>query len=248
MPVTIHQFLCLTDNYGYLIRDEDSGKVACIDTPDAEVIMRELKTLNWSLDYVFNTHWHSDHTDGNAAIKNATNAVIYGPEEVKRVAPIDHILSPGDHVHLGQTQFSVIGVPGHTLGHIAFYSQGERIVFVGDSFFTMGCGRMFEGNAHQMWGGLQQLAALPDDTHIYCGHEYTASNSRFAMSVDRSQKVHDRAQKLIDLIAKGKSGVPSTIGEEKATNPFLRAPQLTDAPTGAEAFLKIRQAKDVFKG
>lgn len=253
MPLTVHQFPCLSDNYGFLIRDEASGKTACIDTPDTASILRELETLGWGLDMILNTHWHPDHAGGNADIKAVTGCTIVGPAEVTRIAPLDREVKGGDTVDLGQTTFQVIESGGHTLGHIAYFDGADRIAFVGDTLFALGCGRLFEGTPEQMWDSLQRLAALPDDTTVYCAHEYTASNARFALSVDDSAALKDRAQQIFAARERGEWTVPTTIGLEKATNPFLRAPLLA-AKVGAEgrpdaqAFGAVRAAKDGFTG
>ena len=253
MPLTVHQFACLSDNYGFIIRDETSGKTATIDTPDAEAILSELAKLGWGLDYIMNTHWHPDHAGGNAQIKAATGAVIVGPGEVTRIAPLDHEVKGGDSFDLGSTHFDVIETGGHTLGHIAFFDAADKIAFVGDTLFALGCGRLFEGTAEQMWTSLQRLAALPDETTVYCAHEYTASNARFALSVDDAAAVKDRAAVVFAARERGEPTVPTSIGLEKATNPFLRAPVLAGkvGKTGApdyEAFGAVRAAKDGFKG
>jgi hydroxyacylglutathione hydrolase len=253
MPLTVHQFPCLSDNYGFLIRDEASGMTACIDTPDAAAILRELESLGWDLDMILNTHWHPDHAGGNADIKAITGCIIVGPAEVTRIAPLDREVKDGDTVELGETTFRVIDSGGHTLGHIAYYDAADRIAFVGDTLFALGCGRLFEGTAEQMWGSLQRLAALPDDTTVYCAHEYTASNARFALSVDDSPALKARAEAVFAAREKGEWTVPTTIGLEKATNPFLRAPLLAQrvgaaGEPDAQAFGAVREAKDNFRG
>jgi hydroxyacylglutathione hydrolase len=253
MTLRIEQFPCLADNYGYLIRDEAAGTVATVDTPDADAIMAQLDRLGWTLDVILNTHWHPDHAGGNEALKARYGCAIYGPQEVTRIAPLDHAVGPGDEVSLGETAFRVIDVGGHTLQHIAFYDAADGVAFVGDSIFPLGCGRMFEGEPVQMWGGLMRLAALPDETRLYCAHEYTASNARFALSVDDAPALKARAEAVFAARERGEWTVPSTVGEEKATNPFLRAPQLAgrmglDSPSDPEAFLAVRRAKDNFKG
>lgn len=253
MPLTIHQFPCLSDNYGFLIRDETTGKAATIDTPDAAAILAELKTLGWSLDLILNTHWHPDHAGGNAEIKAATGAMIVGPKEVTRISPVDREVAGGDHVMLGETRFEVIESGGHTLEHVAFHDDADSVAFVGDTLFALGCGRMFEGDPEQMWASLQRLAALPDATRVYCAHEYTASNARFALSIDEDPALKARAEAIFAARARGEWTVPTTIGLEKATNPFLRAPLLAHrvganpAPAYA-AFAAVRAAKDGFKG
>ena len=253
MPLTVHQFPCLEDNYGFLIRDEASGLAACVDTPDAQVILRELERLGWKLALVLNTHWHPDHAGGNAEVQAATGALVVGPAEVTRIASLDRDVRGGDHVMLGQTRFEVIESGGHTLGHIAYYDAADGIAFVGDTLFALGCGRLFEGKPDQMWASLQRLAGLPDDTRVYCAHEYTAANARFALSIDDDPAVKARAEAVFAARQRGEPTVPTTIGLEKATNPFLRAPQLA-ARIGAprepayEAFAAVRAAKDGFKG
>lgn len=253
MPLTVHQFACLSDNYGFLIRDEASGKTACVDTPDAAAILRELKAKGWGLDLILNTHWHPDHAGGNQEIKAATGCAIVGPREVTRIAPLDREVGGGDAVKLGETTFYVLESGGHTLGHIAYHDAADGIAFVGDTLFALGCGRLFEGTPEQMWESLQRLAALPDDTTIYCAHEYTASNARFALSVDDGPDLKARADAVFAARERGEWTVPTTIGLEKATNPFLRAPSLA-ARVGAEgqpdhlAFAAVRAAKDNFKG
>lgn len=253
MSLTVHQFPCLSDNYGFLIRDEASGMTACIDTPDTAAILRELESLGWDLDMILNTHWHPDHAGGNADIKAITGCTIVGPAEVTRIAPLDREVKDGDTVELGETAFRVIDSGGHTLGHIAYYDAADRIAFVGDTLFALGCGRLFEGTAEQMWGSLQRLAALPDDTTVYCAHEYTASNARFALSVDDSPALKARAEQIFAAREKGEWTVPTTIGLEKATNPFLRAPLLAErvgaaGEPDATAFGAVREAKDNFRG
>ncbi|WP_421739547.1 hydroxyacylglutathione hydrolase [Caulobacter sp.] len=248
MPLTVHQFACLSDNYGFLVRDEATGKTATIDTPDADAILAELARLGWTLDLILNTHWHPDHAGGNAAIKAATGATIVGPAEVTRIAPLDREVGDGDVVALGETRFTVIDTGGHTLGHIAYHDAADAIAFVGDTLFALGCGRLFEGTAEQMWASLERLTALPDTTTVYCAHEYTASNARFALSVDGDAALKARAEQVFALRERGEPTVPTSIGLEKATNPFLRAPLLRPGLSPAMAFAEIRAAKDGFKG
>ena len=250
MTLTVHQFPCLSDNYGFLIRDDATGQAACIDTPDAAAILRELKTLGWTLTHILNTHWHPDHAGGNAEIKAVTGCEVVGPAEVERIgtAP-DRVVDDGDVVMLGQTRFEVINTGGHTLGHITFHDAADRVAFVGDTLFALGCGRLFEGTPQQMWTSLQKLTALPDATAVYCAHEYTASNARFALSVDADPALKARADAIFAARERGEWTVPTSIGLEKATNPFLRAPLLRpDIADPAEAFGAVRAAKDSFKG
>jgi hydroxyacylglutathione hydrolase len=248
MSLTVHQFPCLSDNYGFLVRDDATGKTATIDTPDADAILAELEKLGWGLDLILNTHWHPDHAGGNAALQTATGATIVGPQEVTRIAPLDRPVGQGDTVDLGETRLAVIDTGGHTLGHIAYHDATDHIAFVGDTLFALGCGRLFEGTAEQMWGSLSKLTALPDDTTVYCAHEYTASNARFALSVDGDPALKARADAVFAARERGEATVPTTIGLEKATNPFLRAPLLRPHLPPAEAFGEIRAAKDGFKG
>ena len=248
MSVTIHQFPCLEDNYGFLVRDDATGAVACIDTPDADAILRELARRDWTLRLILNTHWHADHAGGNAALKAATGADIVAPQEVVKAGPVDRVVGDGDEVVLGETRFRVLDTGGHTSGHISFSDPADAIVFVGDTLFPMGCGRLFEGTAEQMWTSLSRLAALPDETTVFSAHEYTQSNCRFALSVDLDPVVAARAAAVDAARARREPTVPTTICVEKATNPFLRAPRLRPDLPPAQAFGAIRKAKDEFKG
>ncbi|HVY33295.1 MAG TPA: hydroxyacylglutathione hydrolase [Caulobacteraceae bacterium] len=253
MTLHIVQFPCLADNYGYIVRDEASGLTACIDTPDADAILGALDGQGWRLDFIFNTHWHPDHAGGNQALKDKTGAFIVGPQEVTRIAPLDRAVIGGDRVALGQTEFEVLDVGGHTLQHIAYYDAADHAAFVGDSIFPLGCGRMFEGQPKQMWASLSHIAALPLETQLYCAHEYTAANARFALSVDSSPALKTRAEAVFAARARGEPTVPSTVGEERATNPFLRAPMLAarfglHGRADYEVFAAVRAAKDDFRG
>jgi len=252
MPVDIRQFPCLSDNYGFLVRDMASGKVACIDTPDADAVLGALRGAGWGLDLILNTHWHPDHAGGNAKLKEATGAISYGPAEVERLTPLDHKVSGGDQIDLGETHFQVIDTGGHTLGHVSYYSARDAIAFVGDTLFALGCGRLFEGTAEQMWASLSRLTALPRETRVYCAHEYTASNARFALSIDKDPIVAARADAIFAARERGEATVPTSIGLEQDTNPFLRAPLLVrmlgkPAMSEPEAFAFVRAAKDGFK-
>jgi hydroxyacylglutathione hydrolase len=252
MPITIRQLPCLTDNYGFLVRDEASGLAACIDTPDADAILRELDQAGWRLSLILNTHWHPDHAGGNDAVQAATGATIVGPAEVRKIATLDREVGDGDIVELGETRFEVLETGGHTLGHVSYYDAANKTAFVGDTLFAMGCGRLFEGPAAQMWASLSRLAALPDETAVYCAHEYTETNAHFALSVDTSPEVRARANEVFELRRQGRATVPTTILKERQTNPFLRAPQLAEAvgvSSGdpVEAFAILRSAKDNFQ-
>jgi hydroxyacylglutathione hydrolase len=253
MTLEVRQFPCLSDNYGYLVRDRATGLVATIDTPDVEPILQALQQMGGKLALILNTHWHRDHAGGNEAIKAATGAMIVAPAEVERISPIDRVVADGDVVELGETRFQVIDTGGHTRQHISYYDAADGVVFVGDTLFALGCGKMFEGTAPQFWSSLGRLAALPDDTLVYCAHEYTASNARFALSVDDGPAVKARAAAVFAARERGLPTVPTTIGAEKAANPFLRAPLLARrlGVVGApdhEAFAAVRAAKDSFRG
>src|SRR5688500_16262258 len=181
----IHQFPCLSDNYGFLLHDPDSGETTCIDTPDAAAYLREADAKGWQITQIWNTHWHPDHAGGNAEIKRLTGCTVTAPEvDAPKIAGVDHIVRDGDVVRLGQHEARVIDVGGHTLGHIAYYLPEAGVAFVGDSIFALGCGRMFEGTPTQFWTSLSRIAALPPETTLYCAHEYTASNARFALHAD----------------------------------------------------------------
>ena len=248
MPLDVRLFPCLDDNYGFLARDAESGKVAAIDTPDGEAVIAAANAAGWPIDMVLNTHWHPDHTQGNAAVKSAFGAQVVGPQEVTRVSPVDRVVRDGDEVALGATTFRVLATEGHTLGHVSYFAPDVKTAFVGDALFALGCGRMFEGAPEQMWAGLETLAALPADTQVWCAHEYTAANARFALAVDDEPAVKRRAEAVFAAREAGRPTVPTTIGEETATNPMLRAPKLHPDLPPAQAFARVRAAKDAFKG
>ena len=256
--IEVHQFACLSDNYGFLLHDAASGETACIDTPDAEAYLREAAAKGWRITQIWNTHWHPDHAGGNAAIKAACQeaggaCVITGPAEVERLgtAP-DRVIAHGDTVSLGAHSATVIDVGGHTNGHIAYHLPADGIAFVGDALFALGCGRMFEGTAPQFWASLSRLKALPPATTLYCAHEYTASNARFALHADpENDALRVYADDVTDKRARGEWTVPTTLARELAANPFLRAdePALQARWGGGEAvatFAALRAAKDSF--
>ncbi len=250
----IHQFPCLSDNYGFLIHDEATGATATIDTPDADEIICQADAKGWRITDIWNTHWHPDHAGGNAEIKAKTGAVVTGPAEVERigVAP-DRVVDDGDTVSLGGQTARVLNVGGHTLGHIAFVFDDQRVAFVGDAIFAMGCGRLFEGTPDQMWTSLSKIAALPRETTLYCAHEYTEANARFAIYYDPvNRDLQARVAEVKKLRAEGKPTVPMTLDIELRTNPFLRAPLLKHSimkpdATDVEAFADLRARKDMFK-
>jgi hydroxyacylglutathione hydrolase len=251
----IHQFPCLGDNYGYLVHDPDSGRTASIDSPDAAAIQRELAGRGWKLDFILNTHHHADHAGGNLALKASTGCTIVGARaDADRIPGIDVLVGEGDIFTLGKHSARIIETPGHTRAHICYLFEADRAAFVGDTLFSMGCGRLFEGTPAQMWTSLQKIMQLPDETMIYCAHEYTQSNGRFALSMEPDNAaLQARMREVATLRAADQPTVPSTLGTEKATNPFLRpaSPGLRAtlglaAATDTEVFAETRRRKDQF--
>jgi len=250
----VHMFPCLQDNYGFLLHDPVSGETATIDTPEAGKIMAEANARGWRITQIWNTHWHADHAGGNAEIVAATGAKVVGPQEVARIgAAPDRILHEGDTVNLGAHKARIIETPGHTLGHIVYHLREHRIAFVGDTLFALGCGRLFEGTPAQMWDSLSKLRALPDETTVYCAHEYTASNAAFALSVDGANAdLLAYADGVKAKRAQNIPTVPTTIGAEKRANPFLRADDPTlQASVGhasdvVATFAEVRERKNRF--
>ncbi|HJP68653.1 MAG TPA: hydroxyacylglutathione hydrolase [Sphingomicrobium sp.] len=229
-----------TDNYLWLVHDEESGATAVVDPGDAASVLAGAKQRGWTITQVWNTHWHPDHTGGNLAIKAATGASIFGPGN-ENIPGRDVALEEGDEVQLGKYRGRVIEVPGHTLGHIALLFEEERVAFVGDTLFAMGCGRLFEGSPEQMYRSLNRLKALPEDTRLYCAHEYTLSNGRFAVHAEPANAaIANRLKKVEALRGQGKMTVPTTVAEERETNPFVRA-------TNVEEFGRLRRDKDSFR-
>ncbi|NBC35906.1 hydroxyacylglutathione hydrolase [Novosphingobium sp. FSY-8] len=252
MPLLIHQFPCLSDNYGFLIHDPDSGETACIDTPDADEYLRQAAAMGWTITQIWNTHWHADHAGGNAAIKAATGCAIAAPAgDADKIEGVDRTVDQGDTVALGGYTAQVLNVGGHTLGHVAYHLPQAAVAFVGDALFALGCGRMFEGTAPQFWASLLRLRALPADTMLYCAHEYSASNARFALHADPDNAaLADYAAQITTLRAAGTPTVPFPLSRELVTNPFLRTDTAaiqarwgTDAVT---AFAALREAKNSF--
>ena len=249
----VHQFPCLSDNYGYLLHDSESGETVCIDTPDADEYLRQAAHKGWQITQIWNTHWHPDHAGGNTAIKAATGCRVTAPVgDAAKIEAVDRGVGQGDVVSIGDRQAFVIDVGGHTNGHIAYHLPGASIAFVGDSLFALGCGRMFEGTPGQFWASLQRLKALPAVTMVYCAHEYTASNARFALHADPDNaELQTYAQEITRRREKGLPTVPAKLERELATNPFLRADdQAMQARWGGgdavETFAALRSAKDNF--
>ena len=255
MPLEIVTIPCLSDNYAFLAHDTASGETALIDAPEAEPILAVLEQRGWRLSHVLLTHHHWDHVGGLAAILKRNPAQVIGAAaDAHRLPPLDKQVSEGDRIEIGDEPVDVLDVSGHTIGHLAYSMPLSRAVFTADSLMALGCGRLFEGDAAQMWGSLSKLAALPDDTLVYSGHEYTQSNARFALTVDPDNlALQHRAEEIDRDRAAGKATVPSQLGVEKATNPFLRAAdpaiQAHLDMAGADpvaVFAEIRGRKDRF--
>ncbi|WOE74486.1 hydroxyacylglutathione hydrolase [Alterisphingorhabdus coralli] len=254
MPLHVHQFPCLSDNYGFLLHDDVSGETAVIDTPDAEEILKQAEIKGWAISHIWNTHWHPDHAGGNQAVKDATGCTIIAPRgDGERIPVYDHQVDPGDTVKLGDHVAHVMDVSGHTLGHIAYHLPDNEIAFVGDSIFALGCGRMFEGTPEMMWSTMLRLRDLPDNTTLYCAHEYSQANARFATHIDPDNAALAEYSARIDALrAEDKPTVPTTLARELDTNPFLRADVAAmQAHMGHEGdavatFAAIRSAKDNF--
>jgi len=241
--VEIVRIPALSDNYIWLVHEESSGETMVVDPAEAQPVLDETARRGWRISQIWNTHWHPDHTGGNAAIKEATGCRITGPAaEAHRIPSLDRLVGEGDTVSLGPLTATVFEVPAHTAGHIAFHLPEEGLVFVGDTLFAMGCGRLFEGNADQMHSNLQRLAQLPPETEVYCAHEYTLSNGRFAVAVEPDNpEIAQRLAEVEAARATGEATVPTTIALERATNPFMRA-------SSAQELAGRRRAKDNFRG
>lgn len=255
MSLVIDQIPCLTDNYVYLLHDEATGSNAVVDPPEAETVFAWLKAKNRQLDFIFNTHHHGDHTGGNLALKRASDAKIIGPRaDSDRIPGIDILVGDGEWVDFGAYRAQVFDVPGHTRGHIAYWFAEAAALFCGDTLFSLGCGRLFEGSPAQMWHSLSKLLKLPDETRIFCAHEYTAQNAKFALTLEPgNEALQARAATVSALRAKQAPTVPSNLGEERRTNPFLRpdSPELQQKldMIGADpvsVFAEVRRRKDHF--
>ena len=255
MSVIVDVFPARSDNYGYLVHDEASGRTAAIDAPEAEAIETALAYRGWTLTDIFITHHHVDHVEAIPALKSKYNVRVVGPRaEADKIEGLDELVAGGDTVTLGETVFDIYDAPGHTLGHIVFHDKAGKHLFSADALFSLGVGRMFEGTPGPMWEGVKFLATLPDDTLVYCGHEYTESNARFALSIDPDNAaLRQRADEVAALRLAGKATIPFLLGEDKQANPFLRAdaPELAKAyglegASPAEVFAAIRKGKDNF--
>lgn len=222
--IVIHQFPCLSDNFGVLVHDVASGATAAIDAPEADKVGAALAAKGWRLSHILITHHHDDHTAGIAALKAASKAIVIGPKaEAAKIADLDRMVAEGDTIRLGETTVDVLETPGHTAGHVSYLLRGNAAAFVGDTLFSLGCGRLVEGDARMMWRSLRKLSRLPAETALYCGHEYTAANARFALQVEPGNAtLVARAAEVDELRRDGKPTLPTTLGAELAANPFLR--------------------------
>ena len=229
----------LSDNYIWLMHDSASGDTVVIDPAVADPVLEAAQARGWRIGQIWNTHWHGDHTGGNAAIKAATGCTVTGPAaEAERIDMLDRLVGEGDNVRIGDHIAQVMAMPAHTAGHIVYHLADDRIAFVGDTLFAMGCGRLFEGTAAQMFANMQRLAALPDDTQIYCAHEYTLANGRFALGVEPDNVALKQRMEAVEAArARGEPTVPTSIGAERETNIFMRA-------RDADQLAERRAAKD----
>jgi hydroxyacylglutathione hydrolase len=253
MPAQTHLFLCLKDNYGVLLHDPESGATAAIDAPEAAPVEAALKATGWRLTDILVTHHHADHTDGIAALKGSHRCRVVAPHgEAARIPLVDETVRENDKVRVGSLEARVLETPGHTAGHISYVFPADKLAFVGDTLFSIGCGRVIEGTPEMMWQSLLKLRGLPDDTRVYCGHEYTLANVRFARTIEPDNTALAAREKEVEkLVAAKTPTIPSTLGEEKAANPFLRA----DVPDVAKSlglagkpawqvFAEIRERKN----
>ncbi len=256
MTTSVHQFLCLTDNYGVLVHDFRTGATASIDAPEAGPILAALDEKGWTLTDLLITHHHADHIQGAPELKaRFPDLRMVGPaKDASRIPGLDTLVSEGDYALVGSLEARVIETPGHTTGHIAYYFGEDELAFVGDTLFSLGCGRAFEAPYAVLWGSLLKLAALPGETQVYCGHEYTEANARFALTIEGDNPIlKDRAEHVVKLRAEKRPTLPTTIGLELASNPFMRAEERSvQAAVGmpgadpADVFAELRIRKDRF--
>ena len=254
MVAQVHQFLCLSDNYGVLLHDPETRATATIDVPEAAPVLEALEEKGWDLTDILVTHHHADHTQGIPDVKRQfPNARIVGPaKEAAEIGKLDREVSEGDYVEVGSLKAKVLETPGHTSGHIVYWFEADDLLFAGDTLFALGCGRPFEEPPRVLYRSLMKLARLPGSVEVYCGHEYTQSNARFALAVDGDNDLLvERAAEIEALRAKGEFTLPTTIAVERATNPFLRADEaelkaalgMADAD-GEDVFAALRERKN----
>lgn len=255
MAAETRLFLCLKDNYGVLVHDSASGATAAIDAPEAGPVEAALQATGWKLSDILVTHHHADHTDGIAALKKRYSCRVVAPHgEAGKIPLVDETVREGDKVSVGKLSANVIETPGHTLGHITYWFHADKLAFAGDTLFSIGCGRVSEGTPEMMWSSLLKLRDLPGDTRVYCGHEYTLSNIKFAQTIEPDNvSLAARAMQAAEQIAAGKPTIPTTIDEEKAANPFLRADVAAVAAAvglagkpAAQVFAEVRARKNRF--
>lgn len=255
MGLIVDVFAARTDNFGYLAHDTATGRTAAIDAPEAAAIRNALVHRGWTLSDIFITHHHLDHVEAIPELKSEFGARVVGPRgEADKIAGLDELVGGGDQVRLGDTVFDIYDTPGHTLGHIVYHDRAGKHLFTADALFSLGVGRMFEGTPGPMWAGLERLRSLPDDTLVYCGHEYTASNAKFALSIDPDNSaLQRRAAEVEALRTAGKFTIPFPLGEDKKANPFLRADDplfarryALEGAAPADVFAAIRKGKDNF--
>jgi hydroxyacylglutathione hydrolase len=255
MALEIHAVPALTDNYVYLLREPQSGAVAAVDPSTARAVFEALEKLAWRLTHILNTHHHWDHTGGNLELKEATGAVVVGPKaDAARIPGIDIALGEGERYDFGRESADVFDIPGHTRGHIAFYFAAAKALFCGDTLFSLGCGRLFEGTPRQMWTSLLKLRALPPESLVYCGHEYTENNARFALTLEPGNvALRARAAEVAALRRRNLPTVPALMENERLANPFLRADDPgfaralnMETADPVEIFAEVRRRKDAF--
>jgi hydroxyacylglutathione hydrolase len=249
----VHQFMCRSDNFGVLIHDRDSGLTASIDAPEAAAVRRALADKGWRLSHILVTHHHADHTEGIAALKSETGCKVIGPKaEASQIQGLDEVVAEGDSFKFGPHRIDVLDTPGHTAGHISLVIPDQKMAFVGDTLFVMGCGRIIEGDPQMMWNSLQKIARLPADTELYCGHEYTVANAKFALTIEPgNDKLVARTADVVAMRARDQPTQPTRVDAELETNPFLRpaVPAIRErlGMTGKkdwEVFAEIRERKN----
>ncbi|MFD0986001.1 hydroxyacylglutathione hydrolase [Methyloligella solikamskensis] len=251
----IYQFPTRGDNFGVLLHDPATEATAAIDAPDADDVRQALSEKGWILTHILVTHHHHDHTAGIVALKKASGCIVVGPEAEQETIPgLDVTVKEGDTVEVGNMKAQVIETPGHTAGHISYFFLDEPAAFVGDTIFSLGCGKLMEGDAKTMWASLQKLMKLPPETKIYCGHEYTQKNASFSLTIEpENATLQARAKQVDELRRQGKATLPTTLGQELETNPFLRpdSPEIQErlgmqGRPLEEVFGEIRRRKDAF--